>query len=160
MTDPVALSEALLSTMRLAAQKSIELREAFITPRAILLALMDDPDLGIAIRAVVNLDRVMAAETDGNFGVSRVAEDDAAGNEEPALARYDTLAFKTPDGRSSVWLSRDAYDVFAEGAQRTETEYFPRHLALGLAAQSVLAPGVLTAIRVEPGVFADAIYKL
>jgi hypothetical protein len=158
MTDPVALSEALLNTMRVAAQKSIELREPFITPRAMLLALMDDSDLGPAICAVVNRDRLMAVESDGNFGVSRVAEE--GDGEEPALPRYDTLAFKTPDGHASMWLSRDAYGVFAEGAQRAETEYYPRHLALGLAAQAVQAPGVLTAIRVEPGVFAQAIYNL
>lgn len=143
MADAVALSEALLETMRLAAQKTIELREPSITPRAMLLALLEDRDLGPAIGQVVNRDRLLAAMS-----------------EEPAIPRSDTLEFKTPDGRGSAWLSEDAYDVFAEGARRAETAYLPRHLALGLAAQAVLAPGVLTAIRLEPGVFADAIYKL
>lgn len=159
MTEALPLSEALLRTMRTAAKKSIELREPFVTPRAILLALLDDAEIGPALSTVVNKEKVLAANVEPNYGVARIAEEHAEG-EEPPMARYDTLAFKTPDGRTSVWLARDAYNTFIEGARRVEERYEPKHLALGLAAQAVLAPGVLAAIRVEPGVFADAVYKI
>ena len=159
MTEAIPLSEALLRTMRAAAKKAIELREPFITPRALLLALLDDAEVGPALRAVVNKEKVLAASAEANYGVARIAEEEPDG-EEPAMPRYDTLAFKTPDGRTSVWLARDAYNTFLEGARRVEERYQPKHLALGLAAQAVLAPGVLAAIRVEPGVFADAVYKI
>jgi hypothetical protein len=159
MTEAVPLSEELLRTMRNAAKKAIELREPFITPRALLLALLDDGEVGPALRAVVNREKVLAADAEANYGVTRILEEEPDG-EEPAMARYDTLAFKTPDGRTSVWLARDAYSTFLEGARRVEERYQPKHLALGLAAQAVLAPGVLAAIRVEPGVFADAVYKI
>lgn len=159
MSDTVPLSEELLRMMRAAARNAIELREPFITPRAILLALMDEPAVGIALSPVVNKDRVLEVGPAQEFGVMRVL-DEATDGQAPAMTRYDTLAFKTPDGRTSMWLSRDAYDIFVEGAQRVEDRYYPKQLALGLAFQAVHAPGVLTAIHVEPGALADAIYKL
>lgn len=144
MNEAIPLSEDLLRTMRNAAKKAIELREPVITPRAMLLALLDDDGIGPALRNVVNTEKVAAAQSDENL----------------SIAPEDTLAFKTPDGRTSVWLSREAHNIFLEGAQRVDERYCPKHLALGLAAQARQAPGILAAIRVEPGILADAIYKL
>ena len=111
-----------------------------------LLALLEDPQIGAAISAVVNREKVLAAD----------------GEEKSAFAHgiEDTLAFKTPDGSAMMWLDRDAFTIFVEGAQRVDERYFPKHLAFGLAAQAVHAPEMLAALRVEPGVFADAVYKL
>jgi hypothetical protein len=87
--------------------------------------------------------------------------DERIGNEEQAaLVRYDTIAFKTPDGRDTVWLNRDSLSIFLEGSRRVEDRYNPKQLALGLAAEAVRQPGVLSTIRVEPGALIDAIYKL
>lgn len=158
--EQVPLSDELLAVMRRAAQKAIELREPFITPRTILLSLLDDSDVGPAMSAVVNREKVLAANVDENFGVVRLVDDFLPDGEQAAMTRYDTLAFKTPDGRNSMWLNRDAYQIFIEGAQRAEERYFPKQLALGVAAEAVRAPGVLAAIRVEPGLLTDAIYKL
>jgi hypothetical protein len=158
--EQIPLSDELLNVMRKAARKAIDLREPFITPRAILLALLDDPTVGPAITNVVNRDKVLSATVDENFGVVRLIDDFLPEGEQAAMHRYDTLAFKTPDGRSSMWLNRDAYHIFTEGAQRVDERYYPKQLALGLAAEAVRAPGVLAAIRVEPGLLTDAIYKL
>jgi hypothetical protein len=158
--EQVPITAELLDVMRRAARKAIDLKEPFITPRAILLSLLDDPGVGPAIAGVVNRDKVLGAEVSENPGMTRLIEDRMENGEQPAMARYDTLAFKTPDGRSSMWLNKDAYTIFVEGAQRVDDRYHPKHLALGLAAQAIHAPGLLTAIRVEPGVLADAIYKL
>jgi hypothetical protein len=158
--EQIPLSDELLNVMRRAARKAIDLREPFITPRAILLSLLEDPAVGPAIATVVNREKVLSANVDENFGVVRLVDDFLPEGEQPAMTRYDTLAFKTPDGRSSMWLNRDAHHIFIEGAQRIEDRYYPKHLALGVAAEAVRAPGVLAAIRVEPGLLTDAIYKI
>lgn len=158
--EQVPLSPELLGVMRRAAKKAMDLKEPFITPRAMLLSLLDEPGIGPAIGGVVNRDRVLSAQVGENTGMTRLIEERMENGEQPAMARYDTIAFKTPDGRTSMWLNKDAYHIFIEGAQRVEDRYYPKHLALGIAAQAIHAPGVLAAIRVEPGVLADAIYKL
>lgn len=158
--EQVPLTPELLQVARRAAGIAIELNEAFITPRALLLALLEDPSVGPAISGVVVRDKVLAADVSENGGAARLLEEPADGTEPPAMPRYDTLAFKTPDGRTSMWLSRDAFSIFTEGAQRVDERYYPKHLALGLAASAIQSPGVLAAIRVEPGVLSDAIYKL
>lgn len=157
--EQVPLSKELLSLMRRAARVAIDCKEPFITPRALLLALIDDPGIGPAMTAVVNREKVLAADAIES-ATPRAIEERPDNDEQPAAVRYETLAFKTPDGRAGMWLSKDAYDVFVEGARRVEDRYYPKHLALGLAAEAIRAPGVLAAIRVEPGVLADAIYKI
>ena len=56
--------------------------------------------------------------------------------EKAALLRFNTLAFKLPESTKSVWLSREAYQVWNEGAKRVEdgAKYMPKHLAFGIAA--------------------------
>ncbi len=158
--EQIPLTAELLGVMRRAARTAIDLKEPFITPRALLLSLLEDPGVGPAISGVVNRDKVLGAEVGESAGMTRLIEERMENGEQPAMARYDTLAFKTPDGRASMWLNKDAYNIFVEGAQRVDERYYPKHLALGLAAQAIQAPGVLAAIRVEPGFLADAIYKL
>ena len=158
--EQIALSEELLGVMRNAARKAQELRESFITPRAILLALLDDPGVGPAIAGVVNPQKVLAADVEQDATAARAIEEVLPDGEQPAITAYDTLAFKTPDSRASMWLTREALRIFIEGAHRADERYFPKHLALGFAAQAVHAPGVLAAIRVEPGFLADAIYRI
>ncbi len=139
MTDAVPLTEELLRTMRTAARKAIELREQSITPRAILLALLDDPQTGPAIASAVDKENILAA-TSGEI-----------------FTHEDTLAFKTPDGRTSMWLSKDAYRIFTEGARSTEDRYTPKHLAQGLAAHATTTPSILTSIHVDPDKLIKAI---
>jgi len=158
--EQVPLTAELLSVMRRAARTAIDLKEPFITPRALLLSLLDDPEVGPPISHVVNRQKVLDAEVAESTGMTRAIDEHMQSGEQPAITRYDTLAFKTPDGRTSMWLNKDAYRIFIEGAQRVDDRYFPKHLALGLAAEAIHAPGVLAAIRVEPGVLADAIYRL
>lgn len=157
--EQVPLSDELLSLMRKAAKNALDTHEGFITPRALLLTMLDDPVLGPNIAQVVNREKLLAVETATTDAV-RLPDDTFEAGDLPAVARYDTISFKTPDGGSSVWLTHEAYHIFIEGARRAEDRYMPKHVALGLAAQAVHAPGVLAALRVEPGVLADAIYKL
>jgi len=135
----IPLAEELLQTMRAAAQTAADLREPLITPRTLLLAILDSPQIGEAVAKVVDREKVLAANleyrSDGN----------------------NTLSFKTPDGKHSVWLSKEALHVFMEGAKRVQVRYGTRELVLGLVADARFAGGILAAIRLEPGLLADAV---
>lgn len=160
--DQFPLSNELLLTMRNAARQAQRLRETFITPRSILLALLEDATLGPVLAAVVDREKVEALPPTENsrMGVARKDEKGLDPGEQPPIPRYDTLAFKTPDGKSSVWLGREAAAIFKEGLQRAERTFLPKHLAFGLAAEAVRSPGVLAALRIEPGAVTDAIYSM
>lgn len=159
LTDAVPLSDELLKLMRVSAKKALELHEGFITPRALLLAMMDDPAIGAPIASVVDRERLLSADAPVTQA-SRLPDDTFDAGDPAAIARFDTISFKTPDGGSSVWLTRDAYDIFIEGAQRADDRYMPKHLALGFAAEARRAPGVLAEINVQPGALSEAIYRL
>jgi hypothetical protein len=76
------------------------------------------------------------------------------------LPTYDTLAFKTPEGRTSVWLSRDAYQAFLTGAEKAQDGYGRSHLAFGMAACAAQKPEPFLALGIAPGAFAQAAYEL
>jgi hypothetical protein len=143
-SDRIPVTEELLSVMRKAAGKAAELNEGSITPRALVLALLDDASTGSALRGAVNLEKLLAA-----------VDEEAAPE-----SGYDTLAFKSPESSTSLWLTPDAFEIFLEGARRAEDHYLPKHLAHGLAAQATQAPRMFIAMQLEPGAFADAAYRL
>lgn len=160
--EQVPLSDELLTLMRRAAGIALRLREPFISSRALLLSLLDDRHAGPLLSAVVRRDKLeeLPVPDDIRKGIVRVPEQGLDPGEVAALVRYDTLAFKTPDGKMTVWLSHDAFAIFNEGARRVEDRYEPKHLAFGLAAEAIKTTGVLSALKVEPGSVTDAIYKL
>ena len=160
--EQIPLSEELLTVMRTSGRYSQQLREPFITARALLLALMDDDKIGPALAAVVPREKLLELEPvdDARTTAARLPESALAGGEKPAMPRYDTLAFKLPEGTASVWLSREAFTIFVEGANRAEESYLPKHLAFGLAAESLRTPGVLAALRIEPGKVTEALFAL
>lgn len=160
--EQIPLSEELLAVMRNAGRYSQQLREPFITARALLLALLDDDRIGPTLASVIPRERLLDLESvdDGRAAAARLPESGTAGAEKQAMPRYDTLAFKLPEGTASVWLSREAFTIFVEGANRAEETYLPKHLAFGLAAEALRTPGVLAALRVEPGRVTDALFGL
>lgn len=160
--EQVPLSADLLALMRRAAAIALRLREPFVSARSLLLALLDDNHAGPPLATVVRRDKLEALPVpeDNRKGLSRVQERGLDSGELPAIVRYDTLGFKTPDGKTTVWLSREAFAIFNEGARRVEDAYEPKHLAFGLAAEAVKTNGVLSALKVEPGSVTEAIYKL
>jgi hypothetical protein len=160
--EQIPLSEELLAVMRNSGRYSQQLREPFITARALLLALLDDDRIGPTLGSVVPRERLLELEPAGDVRAtaSRLPESGMAGGEKSAMPRYDTLAFKLPEGTASVWLSREAFTIFVEGANRAEETYLPKHLAFGLAAEALRTPGVLAALHVEPGRVTDALFQL
>ena len=160
--EQLPLTNELLSVMRNSGRYAQQLREPFITARALLLALLDDEKVGPALVDLVPRDKIMALAPSEDLRVTatRMPDTGLPAGEKPAMPRYDTLAFKLPEGTSSVWLSREAYAIFLEGANRAEGSYQPKHLAFGLAAEAVRTPGVLATLRVEPGKVTDAMFNL
>jgi hypothetical protein len=165
MTDQLAqipLTAEILSVMRNSGRYAQQLREPFITARSLLLALLDDPGIGASLAEVVPREKIveLAPSEDPRVSATRLPDAGLPAGEKPAMPRYDTLAFKLPEGTSSVWLSREAFSIFVEGANRVDSVYLPKHLAFGLAAEAVRTPGVLAALRIEPGKVTDAMFKL
>ena len=161
--EQIPVSAELLALMRNAASTAQRLREPFITIRAMLIALLDDTVVGPALQDVIARDDLEAFAPEGDmkrFVASRRQEPEMPEGERPSILRFDTLAFKTNDGTSSVWLSREAYSVFLEGAQRADGAYAPKDLACGIAAEAQRTPGILSALQVSPGVVSDAVFKL
>jgi hypothetical protein len=160
--EQIPVSNELLAVMRNSGRYAQQLREPFITARSLLLALLDDEKIGPALAGVIPREKLLEMEPadDARSTAARLPETGLAGSEKPAMPRYDTLAFKLPEGTASVWLSREAFTIFVEGANRAEESYLPKHLAFGLAAEAIRAPGVLAALRIEPGKVTDALFQL
>jgi hypothetical protein len=160
--EQIPISDELLKVMRASAGFALQLREPFITARALLLGLLEDPQIGPALAEVVPRDDLIALEPSGDLrnAAVRLPEAGLPAGERGALPRFDTLAFKLPDGHASVWLGREAYTIFCEGANRSDGRYLPRHLAFGLASEALRTPGILASLRVEPGKLTDAIYNM
>ncbi|MDE2482183.1 MAG: hypothetical protein KGN02_08330 [bacterium] len=161
--EQIPLSRELLALMRHAVDVASSLREPFVSVRALLLALLDEPALGAALEPVLPRERLDAYALPEDAGTrltaSRVPEPKLRPGERAAMLRFNTLAFKTPDGTRSVWLSREAHAVWIEGAKRVGENgaYLPKHLALGIAADAVRSPGIFAQLHLAPGAIVDAI---
>jgi hypothetical protein len=166
IVEQIFLSDEILSVMRNAARLAGVVREPFITVRALLIALLEDPSIGPALAEVLPREKLDEYELPEDAGMrltaSRVPEPNLRSGERAALLRFNTLAFKVPDGSKSVWLSREAYAVWNEGARRVgEGERFlPKHLAFGIAADAIRTPGILASLHLSPGDVTDVLLKL
>ena len=169
MTDAqeqIFLSDEILALMRHAAELAATVREPFITVRTMLLALLDDSHLGPELQDVLPREKLMEYEMAADAAkaniASRVSEPQMDAGERAAMLRFNTLAFKVPSGAKSVWLSRDAFSAWNEGAKRVEegARYMPKHLAFGIAADAIRVPGMLAALHLSPGEINEAILKL
>lgn len=160
--EQIPLSAELLTVMRDAARYARQLNEPFVTARDLLLALLDEPTIGAALVEVLPREKLLElpASGDPRNAASRLPDASLPSGERGALPRFNTLAFKLPDGSASVWLGREALALFVEGVNRAEGRYLPKALALGIAADAVRNPGVLRALNVEPGVVTDAIFGM
>lgn len=149
--------------MREAARRATTLHEPFITMRAVLLALLDDPAIGVALGAAVSREAIEGyepgADAMARMTASRVMESRVDDRETAPFARFNTLAFKVPDGARSVWLSREAYSAFCEGALRVEEgmQYLPADLASGIAADAIRGPGLLNELGISPGKITESL---
>jgi len=164
--EQIYLSDEILAMMRNAARLSGEMREPFVTVRTLLIALLEEPAIGPALAEVLPREKLeeytLPEDAVARLTASRVQETKLPSGERPALLRFNTLAFKVPDGSKSVWLSREAFAVWGEAAKRVRDNepLLPKHIALGIAADAIRSPGILTAINISPGDVSDVLMKL
>jgi hypothetical protein len=164
--EPIFLSDAIVTLMRNAAATAVRLKEPFVTIRTLLVTLLDDPLFGEKLAEVIPREKLEAyelpAEAAQRLTAKRVPEPNIQTGERAALLRFDTLAFKVPDGSRSVWLSHEAFNVWNEGAKRVNEgdQFLPKHLAFGIAADAVRSPGMLSALQISPGDVNEAILSI
>jgi hypothetical protein len=164
--EQIFLSDEILAFMRNAARLAGALKEPFITVRTLLVALLEDPALGEALVEVLPREKLenyeLPEDAATRLTASRVPEPNAIEGERPALLRFNTLAFKVPDGSKSVWLSREAFQVWNEAAKRIRNgeKFMPKHIAFGIAADAIRSPGTLAALQISPGDVTEVLLKL
>ena len=160
--EQIPVSDEVLALMRNAASRALANDEKFISPRAMMVALMHDQSVAEALKEAVDVDALetLTSEAIDKPSALEVPEDRMTEGEQPALLRYDTLAFKDETGQNSVWLNGEAYAVFLEGARRTEGRYMPKHLALGFASEARKSSSLLTDLKIDPAKFSEAAFKL
>jgi hypothetical protein len=164
--DQIFLSEQILALMRHAAEVAGRLNEPFITVRTLLLAILDDPEIGAALVEALPREKleeyVLTADAAKKLLPTRIPEPHLPTGERAAMLRFSTLAFKTPDGAKSVWLSPEAMSAWHEGAKRVEEggKYQPKHLAFGILADAMRQPGMFNALKLSPGAVNEAILAI
>jgi hypothetical protein len=166
IVEQIFLSDGLLTLMRNAVRLAGTLKEPFITVRTLLIALLEDPQVGPALEDVLPREKLeeytLTEDAVTRLTASRVQEPQMPEGERPAMLRFNTLAFKTPDGSKSVWLSREAYQIWIEAAKRVGDgeAFLPKHIAFGIAADAMRTPGVLAALHISPGDVSEKLLKL
>jgi hypothetical protein len=164
MTDieQIPISDEVLAVMRRAASVTLESGEQFIGTRAMMIALLRDPELAEAFKEVVNVEdlETVLPEDGGAPDVRQLPEDRMAADEQPALLRYDTLAFKDETGQNTIWLSGEAHAIFLEGARHTESRFVPKHLVLAFVSEARRQPSVLRDLKIDAGKFSEVAFAL
>jgi hypothetical protein len=137
--EQLPLSNEILAVMRAAVAHAIASEADFVAPPHLLLALLDDAELGVVLESLLERDKIAGvAKEKKPPRVVEMPEVALPAGEAPPFKRYDTLAFRSTGGVDSRWLDRDAFKVFVEGARRVEDgPYKPKHLALGYVAEAL-----------------------
>jgi len=151
--DQVRLDADLLLAMRAGVTAAIEHGAEFVAPAHLLLGLLQDAQVGPAIRVLVPAEAIARAAADAAEhlpGVGEVAEPELPDGERAPFPRYDTLAFRARDGSRSLYLDDDAYHVFVEGSRRADDVYRPKHLVYGFTAEAVKDRDLLALFGSDP----------
>lgn len=161
--EQLRLAPDLLDVMRAGVTTAISRGAPFVAPPHLLLALLDDARIGPAIGELVTRERVEKAAEEALAKLPEVVEVPEAPimeDEKPAFTRYDTLAFRSSNGARTMYLDRDAFQLFLEGARRADDVYRPKHLVMGFVAVSVKDIEILKMIGPDPPQLTAAVIEL
>jgi hypothetical protein len=160
--DQVLLSDELLSVCRAAVTFAVEYGASFVAPPHVLLALLDDPKVGVALAEVLERGRIVAAaRLPAPGGVHELPEGIMPRGEKPPFMRYDTVVFHSSDGQYQRWFNRDSFKLFNESAKRANGgRFLPKHLALGITASAQDDQNVRSLLGKDPEVFREVVYAL
>jgi hypothetical protein len=162
-SEQLRLSPELLGVMRAAVGAAVEDGAEFVAPAHLLLGLLADPQVGPAIDALVPRDVIVKAAADAVTKLPEVAEvfEGALPDGERApFPRFESLAFRSPDGTRTRYLDGDAYHVFVEGARRATDVYRAKHLVYGFTAEAVKDRDLLRLFGSDPQSVTEAVDAL
>ncbi len=147
------LAPDLLAVMRNGVAAAVAHDAPFVAPAHVMVGLLADARVGPALAPLVPREHVERAAEEAARKLPEVLplpEGALPQGEDGAFARYDTLAFRSPDGARTLYLDADAFHVFIEGARRASETYLPKHLVLGFTAEAVKDRNVLSLFGVDP----------
>ena len=151
--EQLRLAPDLLAVMRAGVTAAITRGAQFVAPPHLLLALLAEPTIGAPLSEIVPAERIEKAAEAALSKLPEVTELPEgtlpAGTRAP-FQRYDTLAFRSTDGARTMYLDRDAFTIFLEGARRAENSYRPKHLVMGFSAVAVKNGEVSTLLGPDP----------
>lgn len=160
--EQLLLSNEILAVMRAAVTYAIDGGQDFVAPSHLLLGLLDDPTLGDVLADYLERGKIVTDTQRKKLpGVLEVPEAHVPAGEAVPFKRYDTLSFRTTDGKRQLWLDRDAFKVFIEGARRVDAgPYRPKHLALGYLAESVKDRALQGLLGRDPSAITTAVFEM
>jgi hypothetical protein len=160
--DQLPLSKDVLAVMRGAVTYAIASESDFVTPPHLLLALLDDAEVGDVLADFLERGKIVNETKKKRApGVLEMPEGALPSGETPPFKRYDTLAFRSVDGQTSRWLDRDCFKVFIEGARRIDDgPYKPKHLAAGYMAESIKERELQVLLGRDPQAVTMAIFEM
>lgn len=160
--EQLPLSKEILAVMRGAVTYAIASEADFVAPPHLLLALLDDGELGDVLAEFLERGKIVTETKKKKLpGVLEVPEGALPSGEVTPFKRYDTLAFRSVDGETTRWLDRDAFKVFVEGARRVEEgPYKPKHLALGYVAESIKDRDLQGLLGRDPQAVTTAVFEM
>ena len=150
----MVLSKELLAVLRQAVAYAIEANREFVSAIDVLLALMDEAQIGPPLREAVSRERVAATAAPDR--PPKLADDDDGST--AAFPKYFSMILRTPDGTDGRWLDSAAYGIFLEGARRVEDgPYLPKHLLHGYVAESIRDYGLMPILGANANAVQSAI---
>lgn len=160
--EQLALSQEILAVMRSAVTYAVAGGQEFVAPSHLLLGLLDDPQLGEVLDDYLERAKIVAETSRKKLpGVLEIPEAALPAGESVPFKRYDTLAFRSTDGKRQLWLDRDAFKVFIEGARRVDVgAYKPKHLALGYVAESIKDRDLQGLLGRDPSAVSTAVFEM
>jgi len=160
--EQLLLSKEILAVMRGAVTYAIASEADFVAPPHLLLALLDDGELGDVLADFLERGKIVTETKKKKLpGVLEIPEVPLPAGESTPFKRYDTLAFRSADGEQTRWLDRDAFKVFIEGARRVEDgPYKPKHLALGYVAESIKDRDLQGLLGRDPSAVTAAVFEM
>ncbi len=161
--DQLRLASDLLAVMRAGVTHAIERGAQFVAPPHLMLALLDEPNVGPPLAGFVRREKAEKAAEAALAKLPEVAEvpeGPLPEGEKTAFQRYDTLAFCSTDTTRTLYLDREAYTLFIEGARRADEVYKPKHLVMGFVAVSVKDGEILSLLGPDPQQLTKAVYDL
>jgi hypothetical protein len=147
------LDSDLLDVLRAGVSHALAHGAEFVAPPHLLLGLLADPVVGPAIAPLVPREKIDKAAAECAVKSPQRAEapeEPHAGGDAEPFARYESLAFCSPDGTRRLYLDAESFRLFVEGARRAVDVYRAKHLVYGFAAEAVKDRELLSLFGADP----------